>query len=125
MMLRSVDDDVDDDAFCPRAYQFDDGSGKVYLCQALRKRTLYTWLTLICSPSQAKDYLCTISLSNPTINFYNEVQCPIASIDTPPDEVLESGFCLGVTGFSVVKLLELVPKMGVFLKMGFKIEKLE
>ena len=70
--------------FCPGAFQLVDGGGKVYICYAVKNKTMFNWLTLVFSPSRAKSCLSTFRLSNPATSYYNEVQCPMASLDTPP-----------------------------------------
>jgi hypothetical protein len=63
-----------------RTYQYDDGSGRVFTNFHVKNGTFYIWLTLECSPSQAKNCLGTIRLSNPVTKYYNVLQKSITSI---------------------------------------------
>ena len=108
-----------------RAYQFDDGSGRVFTNFHVKNGTFYIWLALECSPSQAKACLGTIRLSNPVTKYYNEVRCPVASIDTPPSVVLESGDLLAVSGPFLQKLWVPGPQdVWKFVTVSFKIENI-
>jgi len=81
-----------------KGFQFEDGGGKVYVNSTLKDNMFFSWLTLVCSPSEAKGYLGTIKILHPTPKHYQyEMMCPVTSIDTPPSEVMESGSYLAVT----------------------------
>ena len=106
-----------------KACQFDDGGGKVYANFAAKDKMLFSGLTLVCSPSQAKCCLGTIKLSHPTTKHYHtEMLCPVTSIDTPPSEVMESGNYLTVTGHCLEKAVD-PPNQDGFqsVKVAFKI----
>jgi len=119
--LQKVKNDTDRGfLFGVNAYQFDDGGEKVYLCLAMKNKTMFTWLTQVASPSQAMGCISTIRISDPANSFYIEVQCPVASIDTPPSEVLESGNCLAVTGSCLEKLSRGTARV----EMSFKIQNI-
>jgi len=106
------------------ACQFDDGGGKLYANFALKDKMLFSWLILVCSPSQAKDCLSTIKLSHPTIKHYHyEMQCPVTSIDTPPSELMESGNYLALTKPCLQKIVGPADQDGVqLMNVVFKIE---
>jgi len=107
-----------------RAYQFDDGSGRVYTNFHMKDRQFFIWLTLNCSPSEAKDCLGTIRVSNPNSKFYLEIRCPVASIDTAPSGVLESGHYLAVSGPSLEKLWVPGPQEVRLVTVSFKVENI-
>jgi len=104
-------------------FQFEDGDGKVYLNFIVRNKMLFTWLTQVCSPSEAKDRLSTIRLSHPTNKHYHhEMLCPVTSIDTPPSEVMESGNYLAVTEPCLQKTVGPADQDGLqSVKLEFKI----
>jgi len=106
-----------------QAFQFADGGGKVYFNSTVRNKMLFSWLTLVCSPSEAKDCLSTIRLSHPTTkHYYHEMLCPVTSIDTPPSEVMESGNYLAVTEPCLQKTVGPADQDGLqSVKLEFKI----
>jgi len=105
-----------------QSFQFDDGGGKVYANFAVNDKMLISWLTLVCSQTEAKDCIGTIRLSHPSAkNYHYEMQCPVTSIDSPL--TMENGNYLAVTEPCLRRTLDSTEQDDVqFVRVAFKIK---